>query len=667
MNLETLRLLYRHEMLMLLRGRRTIVMSIILPALLMPLMLLGSRYAQDQRQQRLDETIYRYSVTGQVADHIRELIAQNKDLERFRNLKLQEVPATDARAILDAGEIDFYLQTFSAAEADGQSKDEKRLKGVPLVQMVFRGNRDISENGSGRMLELLGAARRNAGESALVASGFSVEPDDLLAVDSRNIATDAQVTGASVGRLITVFLVMLLFTGGSVAAMDIIAGEKERGTLETLLTSAASRISIVTAKQMAICTVALTITLLQALNFLMYIQLRLLELPSNFSLDVSSAGVAALFALFIPLAASIAAVLLLISAYARSYKEAQLHFFPAYILGIVPALASVLPGVRLQSAIVLVPIANVSVATRDILMNRADPVMVLVAIAAMSATAFLLMRFSARLLVREDVVVSSNAENAAFIGGEALFKKRIMRWFAVMWALVFVLAANVAWFQKFQVQLLFNELGVFLGASLVMIALYKLDVRRVLSIRAVRWPVWLAIPIMIPSGFIATFGLLKLSNLVVPAPEEMLRQFSNQVVPENTPAWQLYLLIAILPAICEEIAFRGVLLHGLQKRFRPAVVCIVVGIIFGLFHYSLFRIAPTAFLGIILTAIAVMTGSIFPGMLLHGGNNAFALWTGMNDFPFDGLSWGQYAAASVIFALALRIVYNCRGGNSAAD
>src|SRR5205085_12194879 len=129
-------------------------------------------------------------------------------------------------------------------------------------------------------------------------------PKALFSVDHSSSATDSQVTGSLVGRFITLFLVMMLFTGGAVAAMDIISGEKERGTLETLLTTAVGRSEIVTGKQLAITSVGLAITLMQGLNFLLYIKLRVIALPKDFDLQLPT-GMAVPFLLtLIPLSAT---------------------------------------------------------------------------------------------------------------------------------------------------------------------------------------------------------------------------------------------------------------------------------------------------------------------------------------------------------------------------
>ena len=92
---------------------------------------------------------------------------------------------------------------------------------------------------------------------------------------------------------------------------------------------------------------------------------------------------------------------------------------------------------------------------------------------------------------------------------------------------------------------------------------------------------------------------------------------------------------------------------------RPSALVVVIGVIFGFFHMTLFRIAPTAALGMILTAIALMTGSIFPGMLLHARNNALGV-IGGSWFSLDTLKFGHYVAATSIFSLALWIIYRNR-------
>jgi len=211
--------------------------------------------------------------------------------------------------------------------------------------------------------------------------------------------------------------------------------------------------------------------------------------------------------------------------------------------------------------------------------------------------------------------------------------------------------------------LLFNELIVMIGASILMMLIYRLDPREVLSLKPVKPVVWLAILFAIPAGYISAMGVFRVMNVFIPAPQQLLEQFSKDIIPKGMPTWELLIYAAILPAVCEELAFRGMLLSGLRRKFQPAVLIVGIGIVFGLFHMTLFRIAPTAVLGMVLTAIALMTGSVFPGMLLHAGNNAIGVLGG-SWFSLETLRWPHFAAAAAIFALSLWIVYRNRTTSS---
>src|SRR3989475_9213625 len=627
MNWSVLRLLFLHELKMLVRARRTVVMAIVLPAVIMPLMLYAQKYSADSRERLLTGTTYRYAISGEFADRIRNLISrtrqtlgeqEDEEFDRLRQFKFVETTVTDPRASLDKDEIQFYIETIPGAEADKLNREDesttaqtvgpRRLEGVPLTNVVYRGDRISSDAAHSRLMALLGSAGEGDPQAPRAAHGFPADSRQLFAVSDSNIASNGQITGSLVGRFLTLFLSMMMFTGGAVAAMDIIAGEKERGTLETLLTTAAGRQEIVAAKQLAVTSVAILITLMQGLNFFLYIKLRVVALPKNFDLQLPTGMALTLLMLFIPLAATIGSVLLMISAYAKTYKEAQMYFFPVYLVSLIPTLASVMPGISLRSAIAFVPVANVSVAAREILMGRPDVIMILVTFGVMAATAAYLMRAAARMLSREDIIIPAHYEAAEFLGGPALFQKRVLRWFALMWVVTFAVAINVPALASFRRQLLFNEIVVMIGATLLILKLYRLDPRETLSLRPVKPTVWLAVLFAIPSRYLTALGLFQLVNLVIPAPQQLLERFAENVFPRGMAVCQLLLYVAVLPAICGELAFRGILLSGLRRKIRPAGLVVAVGLIFGLFHVTLYRIAPTAALGMILTAIALMTG-----------------------------------------------------------
>jgi sodium transport system permease protein len=695
MNWQTFRILFAHEVRMLMRDRRTIVFALVIPIAVWPIMLFGTKKMSERREEQLKETTFKYAVVGQEADYARALIQKGRDRaveaeaesdssdKETRNFKFQEERIPDASKALQAGNIHFYIEALSGQEADALTRqkgpeedrrrfggappshsqlvmEQKRLPGVPLIRINFKGDQDDSMAGLSRMQDLLRRVQRAERNAILKKQGFPLDPKQLFFVENRNEASAGQETGYWVGRFLTLFLLMFMLSGGSVVAMDIIAGEKERGSLETLLTTAASRAEIVAAKQAIILVVALIITLINVANILVYVTFRLVKLPKNFVIDAPPSVIATLLLLFIPVAALIASVLLMLSAYAKSYKEAQLYFFPVYMLSIVPAAASFMPGITLRSAIVVVPLANVSIAVREIMVGKFDWPMISIVVLVMAASAAWAMRVSAGMLSKERLITVSESDAADFAGGPALFPKHVLRWYGVMGAILFAVAANVPQLATFRRQLLFNELVLFLGAALLMIRRYRLNFREALALRPVKPAVWLATLLAIPSGNLVAVGVFRIASLVLPVPGQMLDQFGKDVMPETIPAWQMVFFLAILPGICEEIAFRGTLLYGLRKKLRPVPLALAVGLIFGLFHVALFRIIPAGFLGVILTAVALMTGSILPCILLHAGNNAFGFWAAKAGFPVANLDWSVYLAAAAVFGLCLYLMYRNR-------
>ncbi len=695
MNWRTVRVLLTHELRMILRDRRTVAMALVLPLAITPLMLFGTKIMQERRAARLSRITYRYAVVGAEQASLRAIIEAGHEAAAtgFRppdnrqdgilKFRSSEISVRDVRASLKSKEIHFYLEALSGKEADalpartnpdgdtnrplarrpaGSRLDAEpsRLPGVPLVRICYQGNDDDSQAGRTRMLDFLQFARQAGRDNLLKKHAFILDPEQVFAVKDNNLATTAQVSGSYVGRFLTVFLLMIMLSGGSVVAMDIIAGEKERGSLETLLTTSVLRGEIVAAKQLAILSIALIITFIQVANIVVYVTLKVIELPEDFVFEVPPGMAITLLALLVPVAVFVAALLLMLSAYARSYKEAQLYFFPVYLISMVPALASVLPGVSLRSAIALVPLANISVAVREVMVGRYDWPMILLCFSAMAVTAGWAMWASTRMLSQERLITASESDAADLEGGPALFPKHVLRWYGLLGVVLLGVALNIPQLTTFRGQLLFNELALFLAGPLLMIWKYRLNPREALALRPVKPLVWVGALLAIPSGNVVAVGVFRLANMLLPVPKQVLEQFGRELVPDSLPLWQLVVFVSILPGICEEVAFRGTLLYGLRRKLPPARLALAVGLIFGLFHVALFRIIPTGFLGVVLTAVALLTGSIFPSMLIHAGNNAFGLWAAKRDLPIANLDWRAYLAAALLFGLCFYIFYRNR-------
>lgn len=709
MNRATIGLLFRHETRMLLRDRRTVILSILLPLAVLPAILFGLKFMSEWRRDRLDATTYRYAVAGAYADSVRALIGRGElraEAEAGEGAgdgrqpaSFVEVEADRPDSSLASGELDFFLDALTGAQADSldlaaaaadsaERPDERReaatvegaitdpdgdgeayeevtvadvrYPGVPVVRVYFRANRDESRTGSAVMVDRLVDARKQDRADALRSRGFEADPDESIRLSRVDVATPEQAAGFYFGRLLPLLLVFLTLTGASVAAMDSVAGEKERGSLETLLTTSVSRIEIITAKQLTILSVALFITLAQAGNLFVYLGLGLIELPAELDIDVSPVAVLVLFALFVPVAVVVSSLLLLVSTYAKTYRETQLYILPVFLGLMALTAAGLLPAVSLRSVIAVVPVANVSVAVREIMVAHYDVPMLLVTCLSMLVTAFLLLRMSSRMLDMERLITAQEADEADFKGGAALFPRRVLLWFAGMFALIVIAPANVDALTRLEGQWAFNMFGVFFLGSLLMIRVHRLDWREALAIRPVRPQVWLAVLLLVPSTLLTGIFVVGLSSVFLPFPEEMLEKFASKLIPDDFPMWQILLMMALTPGIVEEMAFRGLLLHGLHRRLRPIVLILVVGVIFGLFHQALFRIIPTSYLGMVLTTVAVLSGSIFPCILLHAGNNAFAFMLYRSGVEIEAWPPELLLLNIPVFVFAIYLLYRYR-------
>src|SRR5678810_1388714 len=151
MNWASLKLLFKHEMRMVLRSRRTVVTSLVLPAVLMPGLILGARYVQRQQAIQLDQTTFHYAITGPWADEARRLIERYKTAAEFRNFNLEEEYPANPDQALDDRTLHFYVRTMTVSEADLAAQDDddtptlgsqpvERVTGVRGLQVVFRGS-----------------------------------------------------------------------------------------------------------------------------------------------------------------------------------------------------------------------------------------------------------------------------------------------------------------------------------------------------------------------------------------------------------------------------------------------------------------------------------------------------------------------------------------------
>ena len=106
--------------------------------------------------------------------------------------------------------------------------------------------------------------------------------------------------------------------------------------------------------------------------------------------------------------------------------------------------------------------------------------------------------------------------------------------------------------------------------------------------------------------------------------------------------------VALAPAICEEVLFRGVLVRGLATRFFPLVAILAGALVFSLYHLRIVQLVPTFTLGLLLGFLALRADSAVPGMIAHFVNNAIALVVARGDAPPIASAFGHHPNVAVV-------------------
>jgi len=363
LSLRNIGIVYRKELTDSLRDRRTVISMVAVPLLLMPLITIGGGVLLIRQVGQAEQEVPKVMVLGgEDSPNVRAEIEKLTDVQIVPSKPdySEEISNKEIRAAVE------IPNGFDTALAGGESMtvkiymyegDLKSGFGADRLQKFFRDLRDrtIREELKARQLpETL------------------VRPFDI---EQQNVAPPEKVGGAVLGGLVPYFVILLCLTGAMYPAMDLTAGEKERGTIETILCSPVSRTHLVLGKFLMVLTASLATGALSIFSMAVsfgvgkHLLLGVADGAVDAALQITISGkaIVSIFLLVVPLAVFFSAALLAISLFAKSFKEAQSYLSPLMIVIVLPAVAAMLPGVELSTPLSLVPVLNTSLVSKEII------------------------------------------------------------------------------------------------------------------------------------------------------------------------------------------------------------------------------------------------------------------------------------------------------------
>jgi ABC-2 type transport system permease protein/sodium transport system permease protein len=399
--------LARKELTEILRDRRTIITLLVMPVLLYPLLTLafrlfslGGKVAEEQQSYRLafaskteQEVIGRYLRRG------------------------WEAQARGAAIRLPPPGVDVYPDIDDAVRS---AQAEVGLRFAPNGgggdwELVYLEDSALSREAAQYVQQLAAAADAEGLRDEL--AGQKVKPRPRVRFAASALKAENR-PGLSLTVFVPLVLILMTITGAVYPAIDLTAGERERGTLDLLLAAPVPRVSLLFGKYVAVVVVAVLTALVNLGSMTVSLLLSGLSERVFGPEGLRLLTLLEVFGLVLLFAAFFSAVLLVLTSFARSFKEAQAYLIPLMVVALLPGIVGLLPGLPLSGPLAVVPLLNIVLLARDLLAGHADPVEAAVVVIVTAVYAVLAVAVAARVFGAEGVLYGGDG------GWRALLRRR---------------------------------------------------------------------------------------------------------------------------------------------------------------------------------------------------------------------------------------------------
>ena len=619
------------------RDRRTIFTLLLMPLLVYPIMSMA---------------LNRFLLTsGEIDDGYTICVATESErdiLDQWLSSPLSVPP----EAILESSGKELakfnvvIIPGISPAEAVLSNEADIGLKlsnletGIPTATFyAYRGD-NVSQAARRVVVERLQWLKLSQAEILLKQRTKDYRPP--LTVQAEDVGEVEE--NSMLATIVPLVLVLMTITGAVYPAIDLTAGERERGTMEAVMASPVPRGYILFSKYTAVVAVALLTAVANLIAMFTTLWAGgLLGLLTGGD-DFPWITILQMLALLVLFSGFFAAILLSLTSFAKSFKEAQAYLIPVMLLSLTPAMLSLMPGITLTGALTILPLINIVLLARDLLSGSADPSNAFVAIVSTTAYAAAALSVAAKLFGSDAVTRTSDKSI-----GSMLRRPRESSPVPTPQAAALMLALLVpAYFlvSNGLIRFIGNSDGIDIQWTLLLNALALIFTFGALPITAA----WLARNNfkttfqLRPAGLMSFIGATLLGlgawafaheafviadALGIGGLSEQQIERAKASIEKMREASPILLIaaFALTPAVIEELCFRGYLFSATSGVVSPFRTVLITAFLFGLFHVLtgnallVERFIPSTLMGLIIGWVAYQTQSVLPGIVIHFVHN----------------------------------------------
>jgi sodium transport system permease protein len=392
--------IFKKELLDTLRDRRTLITMLIIPILIFPLTLNLFVSISSSFEKNASTEILKIGIIG--------------DKNHFLAKELKEIPNEMGKK-----EMVFFKDSthfFNALANDsiqlGIRTNEdfnSALKSMIPAEVSWYfdaseiGRKERAEN----YMKIIETKAQEQRYIDLQIDGRKITP---FQTNYNNVASDKKMVGMLAGGILPYIFIAFGFIGCMYPAIDLFTGEKERGTIETLLTTPITRWQILIGKMLVVVLSGLVAATCSLLG--LYISIEFLDIVENQELlkviheILSFSFLIAMFSLLIPLTIFFAGVMIPVAVYAKTFKEAQSIITPLNIIMVLPAMVGFFPGIELNFQTACIPVVNVVLATKELIAGTLETKYLVLSFLIMLSLAILSVLISFRQFGKETNILT---------------------------------------------------------------------------------------------------------------------------------------------------------------------------------------------------------------------------------------------------------------------